>query len=163
MFRKTLMVIVTALFIFGMSKMSFAMMCGGHKPGGDGLASDSQSHSQHQQTAQAESGEHKHEEHEATMETTKEAINVGNKICPVSGEKIDEKMKSTYAYEGKVYNFCCPMCIDEFKKDQQKYIKKVEEELQAESKEKEVEEKMQLEHETESAGDQDVHRGHQHH
>lgn len=122
MFRKTLMVIITALFIFGISKMSFAMMCG--------------SHSQHQQRAQAESAEHKHEEHEATMETAKEAVNVGNKICPVSGEKIDEKMKSTYEYEGKVYNFCCPMCIDEFKKDPEKYIKKVEEELKTQAKDK---------------------------
>lgn len=125
MFRKILMVIATALFIFGISKMSFAMMCGGH--------------SQHQQTAQAESAEHKHKEHEVTIETTKEAISVGNKICPVSGEKINEKMKATYEYEGKTYNFCCPMCIDEFKKDPKKYIKKAEEELQKEKVEERAE------------------------
>ncbi|MFH1678037.1 MAG: YHS domain-containing protein [Candidatus Omnitrophota bacterium] len=83
---------------------------------------------------------------------TVSAENVGNKICPVSGEKIDEKTKATYEHKGKIYNFCCPMCLDEFKKDPEKYIKKVEEELQAESKE-EVEHKMQMEHETESAGD----------
>ena len=46
----------------------------------------------------------------------------------MGGEKIDEKMKATYEYEGKVYNFCCAMCIDDFKKDPQKYIKKIEEE-----------------------------------
>ena len=62
-------------------------------------------------------------------QTRKEAVNVGNKICPVSGEKIDEKMKATYEYEGKIYNFCCPMCVEEFKKDPQKYINKVQEEL----------------------------------
>lgn len=50
------------------------------------------------------------------------------------GEKIEEAMKVTYEYEGKVYNFCCAMCIDEFKKDPQKYIKKVEEEMQKEQK-----------------------------
>ena len=96
--------------------------------------------------------------------TTKasEPINVGNKICPVSGEKINEKTKATYEYGGKIYNFCCPMCIDEFKKDPQKYIKKIKEELQAETKEKEMQQKMQIEHETESAGDEVVHRGHQH-
>jgi len=65
-----------------------------------------------------------------------EPQDIGNKICPVTGEKIDEKTKATYEYQGKAYNFCCPMCIDEFKKDPQKYIKKVEEELKAESKEK---------------------------
>lgn len=59
-----------------------------------------------------------------------ESMNAGNKICPVSGEKIDEETKATYEYEGKIYNFCCTSCIGEFKKDPQKYIKKVEDELQ---------------------------------
>lgn len=60
------------------------------------------------------------------------AVNVGNKICPVSGDKINEETKATYEYEGKIYNFCCPACIDEFKKEPQKYIKKIEEEKQKE-------------------------------
>lgn len=62
------------------------------------------------------------------------AVDVGNKICPVSGEKIDENLKATYEYEGKIYNFCCAMCVDAFKKDPQTYIKKVEAELQAKDK-----------------------------
>ncbi len=57
-----------------------------------------------------------------------EPVNVGNKICPVMGEKIDEKSKATYDYKGKTYDFCCPGCIDTFKKDPDKYIKKVCEE-----------------------------------
>ena len=57
------------------------------------------------------------------------AVNVGNKICPVMGDKIDDKHKVTYEYEGKIYNFCCSGCIGEFKKDPQKYITKVEQEL----------------------------------
>ncbi|TRZ49884.1 YHS domain-containing protein [bacterium] len=61
---------------------------------------------------------------------------MGNNICPVTGEEIDEKTKATYEYEGKVYNFCCPVCIDEFKKDPDKYIKKVEEELKGAPEEK---------------------------
>jgi len=60
--------------------------------------------------------------------------NVGNKICPVSGERVDSMTPVTYEYEGKIYNFCCPMCIDQFKKDPQKYIEKVQEELRAEEK-----------------------------
>ena len=63
-----------------------------------------------------------------TADTTSKAVDAGNKICPVGGEKIEEKMKATYGYEGKMYNFCCAMCIDDFKKDPQKYIKKIEEE-----------------------------------
>ncbi len=72
----------------------------------------------------------------ADTNTSQEAVNVGNKVCPVTGEKIDEKTKATYEYKGKIYNFCCPMCIDEFKKDPGKYIKKIEEELQAQPQEK---------------------------
>jgi cytochrome c oxidase subunit 2 len=52
---------------------------------------------------------------------------VGNKICPVTGEKIDEKSKATYEYKGKIYNFCCTGCIEEFKNDPEKYIKIVKE------------------------------------
>jgi len=54
--------------------------------------------------------------------------NVGNKICPVMGNQIVENAKVTYEYEGKVYNFCCKGCIEEFKKDPAKYIKIIEEE-----------------------------------
>jgi YHS domain-containing protein len=61
-----------------------------------------------------------------------EAVNVGNKICPVSGGKIVELTKATYEYEGKIYNFCCAMCIDSFKQDPQKYLKKVAEEQKSE-------------------------------
>lgn len=67
---------------------------------------------------------------EAEQTVSKKAVDAGNKICPVSGEKIDEKTKATYEYEGKIYNFCCPACIEIFKKDPQKYINKVEDEVQ---------------------------------
>jgi YHS domain-containing protein len=63
-----------------------------------------------------------------TQATSEESVDVGNKICPVSGEKIDQKLKATYEYEGKIYNFCCPMCVEEFKKDPHKYIEKIKEE-----------------------------------
>lgn len=66
-----------------------------------------------------------------THATKKPVVNVDNKVCPVSGEKIDERLKATYEYEGKVYNFCCPACIEEFKKEPAKYIKKIEQESQA--------------------------------
>lgn len=112
MLRKLFLFLALTVFTLGVIKLSFAMMCGGHD--------------KHQRIAQAET-EHKHEATEAT--------DAGNKICPVSGEKIDEKMKATYEYKSKIYNFCCSMCIDMFKKDPEKYIKKVEEELQAKPKE----------------------------
>ena len=61
-----------------------------------------------------------------TVEQVNKAEEVGNKSCPVSGEIIDEKTKVTYEYKGKIYNFCCSMCVDEFKKDPEKYIKELE-------------------------------------
>jgi YHS domain-containing protein len=133
MSKKLLVCLISGILVFGISKLSFAMMCSSGR------------HSKHQQTAQTESSEHKHMQSEAAFATAEETVNIGNKICPVSGEKIDEKMKATYEYEGKIYNFCCSMCIDEFKKDPEKYIKKVEEELKAGTKEESKSESPQHE------------------
>ncbi|HKK32064.1 MAG TPA: YHS domain-containing protein, partial [Desulfomicrobiaceae bacterium] len=45
--------------------------------------------------------------------------------CPVMGYTIN---KEIYAdYEGKRVYFCCGSCISEFKKNPEKYIKKLEE------------------------------------
>ena len=51
-------------------------------------------------------------------------VEVGNKICPVSGEKIKEgDMGGSVKIEhnGKMYTLCCGMCIKDFKKDPEKY------------------------------------------
>jgi YHS domain-containing protein len=45
--------------------------------------------------------------------------------CPVLGGKINEKVFTDY--QGKRIYFCCAGCIDEFKKDPEKYLKKMEE------------------------------------
>ena len=65
------------------------------------------------------------------------AVEVGNKICPVSGEKVPlpgekgdmgtEAVK--YEYNGKIYSLCCPMCIKDFKKDPEKYSKIADDEV----------------------------------
>jgi len=44
--------------------------------------------------------------------------------CPVLGGKINEKI--FVDYQGKRIYFCCSGCIDEFKKDPEKYLKKME-------------------------------------
>lgn len=59
------------------------------------------------------------------------AVDAGNKVCPVLGEQINKANKATYEYKGKIYNFCCAGCIETFKKDPQKYIDKVKQELQS--------------------------------
>ena len=70
-----------------------------------------------------------HEGHGKAPQAESAAIDAGNKICPVLGEPIDEAAKTTYEYEGKIYNFCCAGCIEEFKKEPQRYIDKVNQEL----------------------------------
>ena len=46
--------------------------------------------------------------------------------CPVMGGKVN---KEIYAdHDGKRVYFCCAMCIDTFKKDPAKYLKKMEDE-----------------------------------
>ncbi len=101
MYRKILVTLSAVTFLLGVSKLSFAQAHTEHEPGIT-------------------------ETSKATV--SEEAVNVGNKICPVSGENIKEKTKATYEYESKTYNFCCAGCVDDFKKDPQKYIKKIEEE-----------------------------------
>ena len=75
------------------------------------------------------------------------AIEVGNKICPVSGDKITapgekgamgEAIK--YEYNGKIYNLCCKMCVKDFKKNPEKYSKIAEDEVAKEKKMQETQE-----------------------
>mgnify|MGYP001616868691 CR=1 FL=1 len=141
MFKRFFFILIIGLFVLAMVKFSYAMMCGDNM--------------QLAQTKEASIQDNPTE--------MKEAVDVGNKICPVSGEQVDEKMKVTYEYEGKTYNFCCAMCIDEFKKAPEKYIQKVEGELKAQVKE---EAKMGTKEEakttTEPAMKEGMHKDHHH-
>lgn len=61
------------------------------------------------------------------------AVEVGNKICPVSKEKVGEMGEVVkYEYKGKIYNLCCPMCKKDFVKDPDKFSKIAEDEVAAE-------------------------------
>lgn len=56
-----------------------------------------------------------------------DVIDVGNKVCPVSGEKIGSHGKAyKVEYDGKSYNLCCKMCKKDFEKNPEKYIKRLE-------------------------------------
>ncbi|MBI5874043.1 MAG: YHS domain-containing protein [Candidatus Omnitrophica bacterium] len=65
----------------------------------------------------------------SAVEAPAAAVSVGNKVCPVTGEKIAELGKDTVEYQGKVYNMCCPMCKDKFLAEPDKYIAIVDKEL----------------------------------
>ena len=50
------------------------------------------------------------------------AIEVGNRVCPVSGLKIQTGKEIKYEYKGKIYNFFSTSSVEEFKKSPEKYI-----------------------------------------
>lgn len=60
-----------------------------------------------------------------------EAVNVGNKFCPLTGEEIGQgdmgDEAATVEYKGKTYNLCCAMCKKDFLKNPEAAIKKMEE------------------------------------
>ncbi len=53
-----------------------------------------------------------------------ESVGKPQTVCPVMGGKINKKYYADY--KGKRVYFCCPACIRTFKKDPEKYIKKLE-------------------------------------
>ena len=93
---------------------------------GSVYASESHDHSNHKGSMMKDHGMM---EHEGEMGESK-AVEVGNKICPVSGEKVGEMGEIVKVeHNGKIYNLCCTMCAKDFKKDPEKYVKIVEEEM----------------------------------
>ena len=50
-------------------------------------------------------------------------VDVGNKFCPVSGDKVSGK--HFVVYQGKRYSLCCPQCEEKFLKNPEKYIAKM--------------------------------------
>ena len=56
--------------------------------------------------------------------TDQTAIDLGNTVCPVSGDKVGDS-KLTEVYHGKIYHLCCDDCPKDFKKDPEKIAKAV--------------------------------------
>lgn len=94
---------------------------------GSVFASEGHDHSGHKGSMMEDHGMMGHEE----AENESNAVEIGNKICPVSGEKVGGAMGDPvkFEYKGKIYNLCCAMCAKDFKKDPEKYVKIVEEEM----------------------------------
>ena len=91
-----------------MKKLIVVMMAGfiGMQMSGKGIVLAADGHDHGATTGQAVTGATAQEE-----------------LCPVTGEAVDQKL--SYTYKGKVYHFCCASCIADFKKDPEKYIKKM--------------------------------------
>ena len=56
----------------------------------------------------------------ALVKSGKGIVNVGNTICPVSGDPVSGKNFVTY--KGKRYGLCCQACKKPFLKSPEKYI-----------------------------------------
>ena len=52
-----------------------------------------------------------------------EVINI---TCPVMGGAVDKDAPYKTEYKGKTIGFCCPGCVEEFKKNPEKYMAKLE-------------------------------------
>ena len=46
-------------------------------------------------------------------------VDVGNTICPLTGEHVDGK--TFYVYKGRRYGVCCPQCAENFGQDPETY------------------------------------------
>jgi YHS domain-containing protein len=62
----------------------------------------------------------------ATPATQPAAVDLGNTVCPVSGDQVGDS-KLTQTYKGKIYHFCCDECLPAFQKDPDKFAKAVAE------------------------------------
>ncbi len=62
-------------------------------------------------------------------------IEVGNKICPVTGDKIGSMGPPVkYTYNGRVYNLSCTACIKNFEDNPEKYSKIADDEIASQHK-----------------------------
>lgn len=50
-------------------------------------------------------------------------VDAANATCPVSGDKVSGK--DFVEYEGKKYGLCCPMCVNKFNKNPEKYLAEI--------------------------------------
>jgi YHS domain-containing protein len=116
MLKQMTVVLVAVAGVIGVNGLSFSALSGEEKM-----------HREiYQQVAHAEHKKEAGAEKAKAPAEGKKVEDAGNTVCPVSGEKIDETAKLTYEYKGKVYALCCQGCLEEFKKDPEKYIEKME-------------------------------------
>jgi len=56
-----------------------------------------------------------------------EGVQIAQKTCPVTGDPIDKRFYVDH--QGRRIYFCCEACIKAFKKDPDKYVKKLDAQL----------------------------------
>lgn len=122
---KSKSIILTAITFLSLSGYLFAHEGMKHEEGME--VKDHQN-----QSAMTEKTDGAQEMRVATEEDIKNLPNVGNKLCPVSGNPVDDGSMGEavkYVYNGKIYNLCCSMCVKDFKKNPEKYSAVAEKEI----------------------------------
>jgi len=67
---------------------------------------------------------------ESIQSTAVQPVDVGNKICPVSGRPIGVMGPGVQEeYKGKIYTLCCGGCIGIFESDPERYSKIADDEV----------------------------------
>lgn len=109
-------ILLVSLIVFFGSVSVFAEGCHNGKTSG------------HEMNAAAGSHQHSAALHDSAASAKKEIA--AQTKCPVMGGKVDREVFTVWEgnedYSAKKVYFCCPGCIDTFKKDPVKYIKKLE-------------------------------------
>ncbi len=68
----------------------------------------------------------------AAEQSQVQLVEVGNKTCPVSHEKVGDMGPAVkFVYNGKIYNLCCPMCRKDFQDNPEKFSKIAEDDAAA--------------------------------
>lgn len=110
-FKKMFPIIIVSLI--GFSFTSF---------GTEGLTE--KNHDAHKHHAQQQDDKHQGHMMEKTH-VEEDLAAISQKTCPVMGGEISKEYY--YDHKGKRVYFCCENCIEEFKKEPEKYLKKLEE------------------------------------
>ena len=125
---KTKLIILTTVVLLSFSGHLFAHEGMKHDEGMESMDHEKGSMMQNQKKSMIGQQE--------TIGTKSKAVEVGNKICPVSGDEIPAPGEKgnmgeaiNYEYNGKIYNLCCKMCAKDFKKNPEKYSKIAEGEV----------------------------------
>ena len=127
---KSKLIILSAAIFLSLSGYLFAHEGMKHDEGMEAIDHEKQS-------AMTEPADTAMEMRVATEEDIKNLPNVGNKLCPISGNPVDDGSMGEaikFVYNGKIYNLCCAMCMKDFKKNPEKYSAVAEKEVK-ESKE----------------------------
>ena len=118
--------ILTLSLLLGLSCGSFAQ-----SPAGDDAKAAAEAPAATEEAAPAVAPEANEDVHIASDEEKAGLPNVGNKICPVSGDNVTEMGESVpVVYKGKIYNMCCEMCLKDFQKHPEKFSKIAEDEAE---------------------------------